>query len=137
MSSGKADLIPYNEKWLSSVALIIETMTTQQLSSAEDASRPDGPAYNFQRDTTQPTDTLNHGSGWPAAHTGMIKSAFRGSDDACKFNFNIPENAMAVVALREVASLLSSLAKTMPLAGVLAVRPCCLLIINGVNVSAC
>ena len=30
--------------------------------------------------TEQPTDTLNHGTGWPAAHTGMIKSAFRGSD---------------------------------------------------------
>ena len=127
------------------------TMETQQLSSAEDAALPDGPAYNFQRKTSQPTDTLNHGTGWPAAHTGeyvslsyctprracrpptalcavllicaaavlrssawhllctlstsppsyypragMIKSAFRGSDDACHYNFNIPENAMAV-----------------------------------------
>ena len=70
----------------------------------------------------------------------MIKSAFRGSDDACSerstahspctalaavegpsaeasegvwwcaaFPFNIPENAYAVVALREVAALLRAL----------------------------
>lgn len=109
-NNGQADMVPFeNPKWLKAVSLIIDTMTVQQLSSAEDAALPDGPAYNFQRKATQPTDTLNHGVGWPAAHTGMIKSAFRGSDDACHYNFNIPENAMAVQALREILPLLDVL----------------------------
>ena len=55
----------------------------QQKSSAEEHEEYGGPVYTFQRSATQPTDTLNHGVGWPAARTGMIKSAFRGSDDAC------------------------------------------------------
>jgi hypothetical protein len=64
--------------WLLSFSFLsffpTRTMETQQLSSAEDAALPDGPAYNFQRKTSQPTDTLNHGTGWPAAHTGAYVS---------------------------------------------------------------
>ena len=45
------------------------------------------------RTTGEPSDTLEHGRGHPARHTGCIKSAFRGSDDATTFPFSIPENA--------------------------------------------
>jgi meiotically up-regulated gene 157 (Mug157) protein len=37
--------------------------------------------------------------------TGMIWGAFRPSDDAVRYRFNIPQNAMAVVALRDVERL--------------------------------
>jgi meiotically up-regulated gene 157 (Mug157) protein len=37
--------------------------------------------------------------------TGMIWSAFRPSDDAVEFRFNVPQNALAVVALHEIARL--------------------------------
>ncbi|HKU80672.1 MAG TPA: glycoside hydrolase family 125 protein [Candidatus Tumulicola sp.] len=40
-----------------------------------------------------------------AAGTGMIWGAFRPSDDAVEFRFNIPQNALAVVALHEIADL--------------------------------
>lgn len=36
----------------------------------------------------------------------MVKSAFRGSDDAVTFPFNIPENAFAAVALRQIEPVL-------------------------------
>ncbi|HEY1682048.1 MAG TPA: glycoside hydrolase family 125 protein [Candidatus Tumulicola sp.] len=36
------------------------------------------------------------------AATGMIWGAFRPSDDAVRYRFNIPQNALAVVALREI-----------------------------------
>jgi meiotically up-regulated gene 157 (Mug157) protein len=44
--------------------------------------------------------------------TGMIKGGFRGSDDACVYNFNIPENAFAAVALRQVAPVLSAVGQS-------------------------
>jgi uncharacterized protein len=37
--------------------------------------------------------------------TGMIWGAFRPSDDAVQYRFNIPQNAMAVVALRDIEQL--------------------------------
>jgi meiotically up-regulated gene 157 (Mug157) protein len=37
--------------------------------------------------------------------TGLIWGAFRPSDDAVQYRFNIPQNAMAVVALRDIEQL--------------------------------
>ncbi len=39
------------------------------------------------------------------AGTGMIWGAFRPSDDAVEYRFNIPQNAFAVVALRDIEQL--------------------------------
>ena len=40
-----------------------------------------------------------------SAGTGMVWGAFRPSDDPVQYRFNIPQNAMAVVALRDVVRL--------------------------------
>jgi meiotically up-regulated gene 157 (Mug157) protein len=45
------------------------------------------------------------GHGNPVAYTGMIWSGFRPSDDACQYNFLIPSEMMAVVALGELAEI--------------------------------
>ncbi len=84
------DVTPYEDnQWVDAVRAILKTMKAQQRGTdEEDAS----PAYMFQRTTMFPTDTLeNKGTGVPAARTGMIKSAFRPSDDATKLPFNIPQ----------------------------------------------
>ncbi|KAJ3324098.1 hypothetical protein HDV06_000639 [Boothiomyces sp. JEL0866] len=65
-------------------------------------------SYEFTRATTRASETLLlDGKGTPSKYTGMIRSAFRPSDDATIFPFNIPSNAMAVVELRNLLAYLS------------------------------
>ena len=103
---------PYDETWLDAVRQVLSVVEAEQKSSAEDAAGPCGPAYSFTRSDISgqgPLDTLLRGVGSPAAATGMIRSAFRPSDDACTYPFLVPANAMAVVELRGTATLLRAL----------------------------
>jgi len=99
------DKSPYDASWLASVQIILSTMREQQKGSEEE-DIGGGPAYGFQRNTQEPSDSLEHMRGPVAKRTGMIKCAFRGSDDALVLPFNIPENAFAAVALENATSLL-------------------------------
>lgn len=47
----------------------------------------------------------NGGKGNPVRYTGMIWSGFRPSDDACTYNYLIPSEMMAVVALGELEEI--------------------------------
>ena len=47
----------------------------------------------------------NGGKGRPVAYTGMIWTGFRPSDDACFYNYLIPSEMFAVVALGDVAQI--------------------------------
>lgn len=62
--------------------------------------------YFFDRNTTRKTDTLPFGGfGRPVNFTGMTWSGFRPSDDSCTFNYLVPSNMMAVVAMKNAAFL--------------------------------
>ena len=98
-----------NRLWLDAVETIIAVLQEQQLSSEEEGSNP---AYMFQRAALNPTDSLLHGRGFPAAKTGMIKTAFRPSDDSHTFPFNVPANVFAVAALRSIAKILGAINET-------------------------
>jgi len=53
----------------------------------------DRQSYIFKRTDAPIYDSLSHdGLGAPVAHTGMIYSAFRPSDDACTYGYLIPSN---------------------------------------------
>jgi meiotically up-regulated gene 157 (Mug157) protein len=82
--------------------LIIQTFREQQ--------RMNGPGpYRFQRTTDNPIDTPPfNGLGNPTRKIGLIHSAFRPSDDACVYPFLIPANLFAVVALKQLAEIVSS-----------------------------
>ena len=82
--------------------LVLDTMVEQQKGSDEDSN----PEYEFQRPALEPTDSLAHKVGNPIRRTGLIKSAFRPSDDATTYRFLVPANAYAVVSLRQLAALL-------------------------------
>ncbi len=53
----------------------------------------------------------NHGKGGKVNYTGMIWSGYRPSDDACHYGYFIPGNMFAVVALRELDEMLTSIGK--------------------------
>ena len=56
--------------------------------------------YFFERDSPLPSETLTrNGRGEPVGRTGMSWSAFRPSDDACVYNYNVPGNMFATVVL--------------------------------------
>jgi meiotically up-regulated gene 157 (Mug157) protein len=62
--------------------------------------------YRFQRLDGPSTDTLVRGGrGGLVAPTGLTWSAFRPSDDACEFGYNVPGNAFAAVELGHIEQI--------------------------------
>ncbi|KAI1821764.1 glycoside hydrolase family 125 protein [Xylaria intraflava] len=70
--------------------------------------------YTFSRSTYVGTETLNlNGVGNPLNHgTGLIRSAFRPSDDATTLGFFIPANAQMAVELKRTAKILQDVGQT-------------------------
>lgn len=94
---------PFDKEWFSAMKKVVETMKDQQRMKGKGN-------YHFQRITETQTDTLPGGGyGNPWKPTGMICSAFRNSDDAAMYLFNIPENLFAVVSLRQLAKIVGAL----------------------------
>lgn len=69
--------------------------------------------YIFRRQTDQSTETLPlSGAGNPLNNaTGLIRSAFRPSDDSTILGFYIPANAMMAVELRRTSEILQKAGK--------------------------
>jgi meiotically up-regulated gene 157 (Mug157) protein len=68
------------------------------------------PAYSFTRLTTRATETLlNDGAGAPVRRTGMVRSAFRPSDDATTYPFLVPANMLFARALAGAGAIVSEL----------------------------
>jgi uncharacterized protein len=61
---------------------------------------------NHPRDSRYTHKELpNNGQGNPVGYTGMIWTGFRPSDDACEYNYLIPSEMFAVVALGDMAQI--------------------------------
>jgi len=80
------DASAFDATWKKAMRLAVKVMRVQQ--------RKTGPGpYSFERTTHIPIDTVpGWGFGNPMRPTGMICSAFRNSDDAATYLFNIPES---------------------------------------------
>lgn len=72
----------------------------------------DGMLATMQREQDHPRNSsythkelFNGGKGRPVGYTGMIWTGFRPSDDACYYNFLIPSEMFAVVALGDMAEI--------------------------------
>ncbi|OAA68332.1 DUF1237 domain containing protein [Niveomyces insectorum RCEF 264] len=96
-------------RWHRAVATVLRVLTEQSQSTFEPATGTyRRNEYTFQRLTTAGTETLNLGGvGNPLNNgTGLVRSAFRPSDDATILGFFIPANAMMAVELKRTAAVL-------------------------------
>ncbi|KAF2708902.1 glycoside hydrolase family 125 protein [Pleomassaria siparia CBS 279.74] len=108
-------------RWLLAIDTMLELLKAQSKPTFnEKTGSYQRNEYSFQRRTNSGTETLNlNGIGNPLkGGTGLVRSAFRPSDDATILGFLIPANAMVSVELKRTADILQSVGKKQ-LAGVL------------------
>jgi uncharacterized protein len=87
-----------DETFERAVRLIVQTIALEQ-----DHTKS---GYRFERLEGPASDTLaNSGHGNPVGITGMSWSGFRPSDDACQYNYLVPSNMMAAVALQNLSAM--------------------------------
>nr|WP_315146810.1 glycoside hydrolase family 125 protein [uncultured Flavobacterium sp.] len=99
------NLEPFDADWAKAMKLIVKTFKEQQ-------RKTDAIPYSFRRHGDSPNDTAQgRGFGNPVRPIGLICSVFRPSDDGTLFPFLIPSNYFAVVSLRQLAAMASTILK--------------------------
>jgi meiotically up-regulated gene 157 (Mug157) protein len=96
-------------RWYKALDTLLVVLDQQSQSTFDpETSRFARNTYTFSRNTNQGTETLPlSGVGNPLnSGTGLIRSAFRPSDDASILGFYIPANAMMAVELRKASEVL-------------------------------
>lgn len=92
----------FDEDFKKSVNIILNLWKTEQRHHEKSP-------YRFARTDCPASDTLRNGrAGMPVNYTGMTWSAFRPSDDACRFGYLVPSNMFAAVVLQYIAEIASA-----------------------------
>lgn len=97
-------------RWYQALDSLLQVLDQQSKSTFDSSSgRFETNAYRFKRRTDQGTETLPlSGNGNPLNWgTGLVRSAFRPSDDATILGFYIPANAQMAVELQRTAEILA------------------------------
>jgi meiotically up-regulated gene 157 (Mug157) protein len=100
-----------NPRWYLALDTLLELLKAQSKPTFDEESGSyQRNEYSFQRRTNTGTETLNlNGVGNPLnSGTGLVRSAFRPSDDATILGFLIPANAMMSVELQRTAAILQT-----------------------------
>jgi meiotically up-regulated gene 157 (Mug157) protein len=100
---------PFDSDFRKALTAAIDVLALHQLLDTEATRGTAEAPYLFQRTTAQPSDTLQDGLGAPGRACGLIRSAFRPSDDALLLPYNIPQNAFVAVQLGRIAKLATTL----------------------------
>lgn len=105
------DLSIFNELWLDAFEIILKILRRQSSPTFDKDGNVLPFYYTFQRDTKIGSETLPlAGTGNPVnSDTGLIRSSFRPSDDACIYQYFIPANIHMLVELRKILPVLKKL----------------------------
>jgi len=97
--------------WVNTVLQILNTAEAMMTPTYAAHGSVNPSPYSFTRLTTRQTETMaNNGLGSPVQNdTGLIRSAFRPSDDSTLFQFLVPANAMFARYLASCATIMQSL----------------------------
>lgn len=97
-------------RWYKALDTLLSVLDAQSQPTFNGQNQHVANQYTFQRQTNTGTETLNlDGVGNPLnGETGLIRSAFRPSDDATIFGFFIPPNAMMAVQLQKTATAIQA-----------------------------
>lgn len=104
-----------NKRWYLAVDTVLNVLEQQSRSTFDsETGQFQRNEYTFQRRTNIGTETLNlQGVGNPLNWgTGLVRSAFRPSDDATILGFFIPANAQMSVELKRAATMLTAAGKS-------------------------
>lgn len=98
------------DRWYKALDTLLSVLDVQSQPTFNEQNQYVANQYTFQRQTNVGTETLNlEGVGNPLnGGTGLIRSAFRPSDDATIFGFFIPPNAMMAVQLQKTATVIEA-----------------------------
>ncbi|CAO3611238.1 unnamed protein product [Cunninghamella blakesleeana] len=93
--------------WLNAVQIVLDTLEQEQHGTFNIATGEPLPVNEvFFQNADRPTETqFLNGRGQPIKETGMIRTLFRPSDDACVYPFFVPGNAMMSVELDHMSQL--------------------------------
>ena len=98
-------------QWVAAVQQVLNTANSMMIGTYGDDGSVNTSPYTFQRTTTRTTETLaNNGNGEPVqSGTGLIRSAFRPSDDSTIYQLFIPANMMFSRYLASASEIMSQL----------------------------
>ena len=97
--------------WVDAVKAAVDAAASMTLGTYDDEGRVQPSAWTFTGWTNRGSETLtNDGLGNPSKTNGMVRTAFRPSDDATIFQFLVPANMMFAKYLEEASVIIAALA---------------------------
>ncbi len=92
----------FDREWNRAMKLIVETLRTEQRKNGT------SPYYFIRRTTAMIDAPVFGGTGRPIKPTGLICSMFRPSDDTTMYPYLVPSNIFAMISLRQLADIYST-----------------------------
>lgn len=98
--------------WIEAVKAAVDAAAAMRLGTYDDEGRVQASAWTFTGWTNRGSETLtNDGLGNPVRENGMVRTAFRPSDDATIFQLLVPANMMWAKYLEEASVMMEELAE--------------------------
>ncbi|EKD15943.1 uncharacterized protein L3040_003199 [Drepanopeziza brunnea f. sp. 'multigermtubi'] len=96
--------------WLPAVKAAVNAAGAMRLGTYSKEGKVEASAWTFTGWTNRGTETLsNDGLGNPTKENGMVRTAFRPSDDACIYQLLVPANMMWAKYLEEASLIMEKL----------------------------